>query len=192
LNPQIEKHMKIRYVEVGICGLSCRLCPRYHVDGSSRCGGCKSKFRMGAGCPFITCAVKRKGVEFCGDCEESVTCKKWEKHVGFGRSHDTFVSYQRLEDNITFILKYGMGEFEKGQRGQEKLLTELLREFNEGRSKNYYCIAATVFGMDELKRCIERCREESKGLDIKDRAKRMHAILDEQALKEGHHLKLRK
>jgi hypothetical protein len=26
---------------------------------------------MAVGCPFITCAVKKKGIEFCWDCEEN-------------------------------------------------------------------------------------------------------------------------
>jgi hypothetical protein len=43
--------MKITYPEIGICGLSCGLCPSYHTDGISRCGGCKTESRMGAGCP---------------------------------------------------------------------------------------------------------------------------------------------
>jgi len=33
---------------------------------------------MAAGCPFITCAVKKKGIEFCWDCEENKTCEKWK------------------------------------------------------------------------------------------------------------------
>jgi hypothetical protein len=38
--------MMVRHIEIGICGLSCRLCPRYHTDGVSRCGGCKSDSRL--------------------------------------------------------------------------------------------------------------------------------------------------
>ncbi|WP_241422576.1 hypothetical protein [Candidatus Contubernalis alkaliaceticus] len=56
--------MKIKYPAIGICGLSCRLCPRYNTEAKSRCLGCKSEDRMAVGCPFITCAVKKKGVEF--------------------------------------------------------------------------------------------------------------------------------
>lgn len=57
--------MQVDYPEIGICGLSCRLCPSYHIEGKSRCAGCKSANRMAVGCPFITCAVKKKGIEFC-------------------------------------------------------------------------------------------------------------------------------
>jgi len=103
--------MKTKYPEIGVCGLSCRLCPKYHTEGESKCGGCKSEFRMAVGCPFITCAVKKKGIEFCWDCEENITCEKWEKHREFGKHHDTFTCYQKLEDNISFIQKKGVGEF---------------------------------------------------------------------------------
>ena len=41
--------MKIKYPEIGICGLSCRLCPRFHTETQSKCNGCKSESRM-AGC----------------------------------------------------------------------------------------------------------------------------------------------
>ena len=57
--------MEPQHVETGVCGLSCRLCPRHHMEGESRCSGCKGEMRMAVGCPFITCALKRKGIEFC-------------------------------------------------------------------------------------------------------------------------------
>ena len=54
--------MQIAHPEIGVCGLSCRLCPTYHTAGKSRCRGCKSHTRMAVGCPFITCAIKKKGI----------------------------------------------------------------------------------------------------------------------------------
>ena len=143
--------MEIDFPPIGICGLSCRLCPSYHTEGKSRCGGCKSEYRMAAGCPFITCAVKRKGIEFCGDCHESGTCGKWKKHWEFGMEHDTFKCYRKLEDNIAFISEHGVEKFDKLQMKREALLRDMLRDFNEGRSKSYYCIAATVMETGELR-----------------------------------------
>ena len=100
--------MEIKYPEIGICGLSCRLCPSFTSMVSAECGGCKSQYRMAAGCPFITCAVKKKGLEFCWQCAESDTCEKWGGHRAFSRDHDTFVCYQKLEDNIAFIDQHGV------------------------------------------------------------------------------------
>ena len=185
-------HYSILYPEIGICGLSCRLCPRYHTETKSKCGGCKSEFRMGAGCPFITCAVKKKGIEFCWDCEENKICEKWKKHREFGKQHDTFKCYQKLEDNISFIQKHGISEFEKVKKLREKLLKEMLQDFNEGRSKNYYCIAVTIFEIEELKKALTKAKKDSVGLKIKGKSEILHSILDEIAKRMNYCLKLRK
>ncbi|MDO8726469.1 MAG: hypothetical protein Q7J35_10415 [Candidatus Methanoperedens sp.] len=65
-------------------------------------------------------------------------------------------------------------------------------EFNEGRSKRYYCIAATVLEIDELKESLANARNDSKGLEINEKSKLLHSILDEIALQKKYYLKLRK
>ncbi len=184
--------MKIAYPEIGICGLSCRLCPTYHTEGKSKCGGCKSEYRMGAGCPFITCAVKKKGIEFCWQCTENETCEKWRRHIVFGREHDTFKCYQRLEDNIVFFRQNGVDAFEEIQIIKEQLLKEMLLGFNEGRSKRYYCIAVTVLEIGELEAALIQARKSSAGLEIKGKSRVLHSVLDEIAEKNQYCLKLRK
>ncbi len=184
--------MEIKYPEIGICGLSCRLCPRYHTEGKSKCGGCKSEYRMAVGCPFITCAVKKKGIEFCWQCEENETCERWRKHREFSKRRDTFKCYQKLEDDIAFIQKKGVSEFENVQKIREQLLKEMLKDFNEGRSKNYYCIAATVLEIGELKKALNKAKKDSTGLEIKGKSKVLHSILDGIAERKNYYLKLRK
>jgi hypothetical protein len=183
--------MNVRYPKTGICGLSCRLCPHYHTEGSSRCGGCKTESRMGAGCPFITCALK-KGIEFCWDCKENKTCEKWAKHRKAGKKADSFKCYQKLEDDIAFVRKNGIEEFEKTQKKRERLLRTMLQEFNEGRSKSFYCIAATVMETGELEEALAEAGKNSFGLEMKERSKVLHAILDEIARNRNYFLKLRK
>jgi hypothetical protein len=147
---------------------------------------------MAAGCPFITCAVKRKGIEFCWDCVENEGCEKWRKHRELGRKYDSFTCYQKLEDNIAFIQKNGLDEFERSQKLREKWLKAMLQEFNEGRSKTYYCIASTVLEIDELELALKRARESLQELDVKGKAKFLHAVLDDLAEKKQYCLKLRK
>ncbi len=185
-------NVQIKYPEIGICGLSCRLCTRYHTESKSRCGGCKSEFRMSAGCPFITCGIKKKGIEFCWQCKENETCKKWRKHREFSKRVDSFKCYQKLENNIAFIQKNGVNEFEKEQKTRENLLKEMLQEFNEGRSKSYYCIAATVLEIEELGEALNKAKKNSFGLEIKGKSKILHSILDELAERKNYYLKLRK
>ncbi|KLK88495.1 hypothetical protein SZ63_05640 [Methanoculleus sediminis] len=184
--------MHIEYPDIGICGLSCRLCPMYNTDAESRCFGCKSPTRMAVGCPFITCAVKRKGIEFCWECAESDTCERWKRHREAGKEHDSFKCYQTLEEDISFISRHGVPAFRKIQEQRGLFLREMLDNFNEGRSKTYYCIAATVLELEELEEALSRAGEESAGLDVRARSKALHRILDEIASKKDYRLKLRK
>lgn len=187
--------MHIEYPEIGICGLSCRLCPMYNTEAASRCLGCKSPARTAVGCPFITCAVKKKGIEFCWQCEENNTCEKWRKHREAGKIHDSFKCYQTLEQDISFIDKNGVQEFERLQKQREELLKVMLEDYNEGRSKSYYCIAATILEIEELKDALAWAKQESEKsgkTGIKEKSKLLHSILDDIALKKKYYLKLRK
>jgi len=184
--------MDIRYPEVGVCGLSCRLCPMYNSQTESRCAGCKSSARIVVGCPFITCAVKKKGIEFCWLCPESSICKKWQQHREAGKRHDSFKCYQNLEADIAFIQTYGVSKFEEQQKIREALLKQMLAEFNEGRSKSYYCIAATVLEVDELQEILDKAKRQSKGMPLKAKSKMMHSLLDFVASKRGYILRLRR
>ena len=184
--------MMIKYPEIGICGLSCRLCPHYHTEGASRCSGCKTESRIGAGCPFITCALKKKGIEFCWECKEQTTCEKWMNHLESGKKADSFTCYQNLENDIAFMQKNGVDEFEKAQKIKENLINGMLREFNDGRSKSYYCIAATVMETGELEEALTLARQNSDGLNIKEKTRVLHSVLDEIARQKNYYLKLRK
>lgn len=184
--------MKIEYPEIGICGLSCRLCPRYQSEGKSRCFGCKTESRMIVGCPFITCALKSKVIEFCWDCKENKSCEKWKKRREFGMKHDSFKCYQTIENDILFVQKNGIKEFEKLQKIREQILKEMLQDFNEGRSKSYYCIGATVLEIAELKEALKKAKTNYNDLEIKGKSKLLHSILDEIANQKNYCLKLRK
>jgi len=92
-----------------------------------------------------------------------------------------------------FINKNGINEFEKIQKQREHLLKEMLKGFNEGRSKSYYYIAATVLELEELKEALAQSKKESDGIDdIKEKSKILHSILDNISLKKKYCLKLRK
>ena len=68
----------------------------------------------------------------------------------------------------------------------------MLQNYNDGRSKSYYCIASTVLKIAELKDALTKAAAQSKNLQPNEKAKVMHAILDSLAKEKGYLLKLRK
>jgi hypothetical protein len=184
--------LKTEHIEVGVCGLSCRLCPAHHRETGSPCPGCKSTYRLAAACSFLSCGFKKKGLEFCGFCENSATCPKWLKHRETGKKIDSFVCYQKLENNIQFILQNGILKFEQQQQKKEDLLKQMLAGYDDGRSKTIYCIAATVMELEELNGILAEAEKKSAGSQLKEKAAVMRSILDRVAAQKNYLLKLRK
>ncbi len=147
---------------------------------------------MNVACPFHNCAVKKKHVCFCGFCDEKDTCVRWKKFREFSKRSDSFVCYQKLVENIAFIIEHGLPEFEKYQKMRENFLEEMLQEFDDGRSKSYYCIAATVLEVDELQEALTMAKDQSRGMPLKEKAKIMHSMLENISAQKGYLLKLRK
>ena len=95
-------------------------------------------------------------------------------------------------DNIFFIENKGIENFNIHQEIRKKLLEEMLEDFNEGRSKSYYCIAATVMEIEELEKELSEAKEKANGLTLKAKSKILHLLLDDCVKKKNYHLKLRK
>jgi hypothetical protein len=184
--------LKIRYPEMGVCGLPCRLCAMYHIDGSSRCRGCKSPGRMEAGCPFHACAIERRSVEFCGDCPDREPCPRWTKFRERRAKMDTVVCSQTLESDLEWTERKGLAAYDQLQKERLRLLNKMLAEFNEGRSKGYYCIAASVLDLEGLKKILIEAGKRGKGLALKERSAVLHALLDARADKKGFELRRRR
>jgi hypothetical protein len=146
-----------------------------------------------AGCPFITCAVKRRAIEFCWECDESSSCERWARHRAAGRYHDSFVTYAALEDHIALIERDGVEAFVAEQRMREDLLREMLSEFNEGRSKTHCSMAATLLDVAQLRSALAEARlETGPADDVKAKSKALRARLDAAAAARSVKLALRR
>jgi hypothetical protein len=183
---------------IGCCGLDCGLCPRYYTAGPSRCPGCCGPdfFNKHPSCSYITCCVKKKNLEVCAQCEE-FPCSKFESLRTNGGEYDSFATYRKVYPNMTFIKKYGLKKFIEQQNKRMKLLQTMLKSFNEGRSKSFYCLAAALLSIEALEKSLENSgrsiKENKIGLDnIKAKAQILRRFLEESAAVGGVELKLRK
>ena len=99
------------YPTVGVCGLDCGLCPRYYTVGTSRCPGCGGPgfSDRHPSCSFITCCVKKRGLEACGQCPE-FPCSKFKSEEDY-RQAELSSSYppdRKVLSNSRFIKEKGV------------------------------------------------------------------------------------
>jgi len=191
----MDKYPLKKYPVVGACGLNCGLCPRYHTGGTSRCPGCCGPdfWQKHPGCAFITCCVKQRNLETCAQCVDWVECEKVARLMDSAKYHDSFISYKPITANFAFIQKNGIEEFVRLEIEKQKFLRQLIDNYNEGRSKSFYCVSCQLIPLDRLKEALADAEiKMSEDTGIKEKAKIVKTAINNVADTLQIDLKLRK
>ncbi len=189
----MNKHPLKEYPIVGACGLDCGLCPMHHTEGPSRCPGCCGPdfWQKHPSCAVITCCVKQKELETCAQCADWAKCEKAAKRLN--TTVDSVISYKPIAANFAFIQKHGIEEFARLAFEKQKLLIYLLDNYNDGRSKRFYCTASQLLPLDRLKEAVAEAEAKiTKSMDIKEKAGIMRAAISNLADTLKIDLRLRK
>ena len=184
-----------KYPFIGVCGLDCGLCIRYHTDGKSRCPGCCGPdfFEKHPSCCFISCAVKNRGLETCAQCPDWQECEHIFQLRQASLTHDSFISYRPVMSNFAYICKYGVNKFIQREIEKQKVLIELLNNFDDGRAKLFYCTACQLINPEEITRVIHDVNMSlPPSADIKEKARTMRSALIKLAQRLKIDLVLRK
>ena len=73
------------------------------------------------------------------------------------------------------------------------ILQALLRDFNDGRRKSYFCLAVNLLDLQSLQAITERLKAQiTAEMTLKERAAAAVKLLEEAAQRQGIVLKLRK
>ncbi len=183
-----------RYPTVACCGLDCGLCPMYYTKGPSRCPGCCGPdfINKYPSCSIITCCVKQHNFETCAECKEFPCSKidKWDKF-------DSFISHKVSLTNLKLIKDKGLEEFLSQQQKRIEFLERMLENFNEGRSKSFYCIAAALLSVEDLEKSLEESIKHIKDkeinkTDIKIKSKILRENLTKSAKDKSIELRLKR
>ncbi len=187
-----QKELEKKYPTIGCCGLDCGLCPRFYTEGTSRCPGCFGPDFLNKHpiCSFITCCFKKKCLEVCSECSD-FPCKRFNDWFG-NKTYDSFLTHKKAEPNHFFIKEKGLEKFLKQQQERIRLLKIMLKDFNDGRSKSFYCISATLLTIQGIKESIKKAKEKAKNVDLKTKAKVLKDLLKNTAENEKVELILNK
>jgi hypothetical protein len=191
----MDKYPLKKYPIVGACGLNCGLCPRYYTAGKSRCPGCCGPdfWQKHPGCGFITCCVKQRGLETCAECKDWEECERVAKLLDSAKYKDSFLSHKPLAANYAFIQKNGIEEFVRLEMEKQKLLRHLIDNYDEGRSKSFYCTSCQLVPLDKLREALIDIETKiTQATDIKEKAKLVRAAISQMADSLEIDLRLRK
>jgi len=88
------------------------------------------------------------------------------------------------------VKEVGVEHFLMQQRQRTKLLELMLEEFNEGRSKSFYCLAATLLPIADIEVSLTAAKEEihNDGIDleaVKTKANILRKFLNSFAVGRG-------
>jgi hypothetical protein len=181
---KMNEHVKL-YPTIGVCGLDCGLCPRYYTVGPSRCPGCCGPefFNKHPSCSFITCCVKKKNLEVCAECSD-FPCSKFKSDEEYQqlKESSSYPSYKKVMPNLNFIKEHGIEKFIAQQKKRIRLLETMIDNFDDGRSKSFYCKSATLLDLGDIRDSLGKTIEKTKtdGIEpnnIKTRAKILRDIL---------------
>ena len=185
------KEYKREYPRFALCGLNCGLCQRYHTEGSSKCPGCGGEnFHIQhPACAVITCNQKHDNVEFCFQCS-SYPCERYGK-IG---KVDSFITYRNVLSDFEKAKRDGVERYTAALDEKVKILEDLIENYNDGRSKNFYCIAVNLLELDPLRDVMKKIREEISRSDapMKEKVGKIRSLLEARAADAGLELKLRK
>lgn len=172
-----------------LCGLNCCLCPRYHTEGPSRCPGCGGPdfYSRHPSCAVINCSDRHDKAEYCFLCGE-YPCEKYRAPA----AADSFISYRNVGADMAAAARDLEG-YLSGLREKLGILERLLGEFDDGKSKGFYCRAVNLLPLPELESCMESAAigVEREKTDIKQRAMSMRDALQSRAENLGISLELR-
>jgi len=145
------------------------------------------------GCGFITCCVKKKGLETCAECADFDDCERVAKLLGSAKQKDSFISHRPIEANLLFIRERGIEEFARREMENLEFLKYLLNNYDEGRSKSFYCTSCQLMPLDKLKEALKEADKEiTQDTPLKEKAKTLRALIGNMADSLGIDLKMRK
>jgi len=191
----MNKYLLKKYPIVGACGLNCGLCPRYYTEGTSRCPGCCGPdfWQKHPGCAFITCCVKQRNLETCAQCVDWAGCEKVARLLDSAKHKDSFLSHRPLAVNFTFIQKNGIEEFARLEIEKQEFLRHLIDNYDEGRSKSFYCTSCQLVPLDMLRKALADAETKiTADTGIKEKAKIIRVAINNLADSLQIDLKLRK
>lgn len=165
-----------------LCGLNCGLCIMRLGGYCPGCGGGEGN----QSCAIARCSLEHGGIAYCFQCGE-FPCARYKED-----EYDSFITHQNRLRDLEKARRTGMESYHAEQREKCGILRFLLENYNDGRRKTLFALAANLLKLEDLREILDRLSEEASGLPPRERAGRAAALCKEAAARRGIDLRLRK
>ena len=128
-------------------------------------------------------------MEYCYACKQ-YPCEKYQQID----EYDSFITHRHRKADFKKAQSIGIEQYNFEQREKMQILSYLLSHFNDGRRKNFFCVAVNLLELSELKEAMEQIRtnDELPALPLKEQCLFVVEILQKLAAKRNIELKLMK
>jgi hypothetical protein len=129
----------------------------------SKCPGCggvaTGTYEFVAHCGVNSCAKRHGGIEYCYLCEE-YPCKKYYDSE---KIKDSFITKQRQIIDFQKIKEIGLAAYQAELNEKVRILERLLADFDDGRRKNFFCLAVNLLELVDVKGVMVQLDAETGG-----------------------------
>ena len=128
-----------------LCGLNCGLCPMLLRN---YCGGCGNGNQS---CKIAKCGLEHGEIEYCYECKQ-YPCEKYQ-HID---EFDSFITHRRQKADLVRAQSIGIEQHNLEQQEKIQILSHLLSNYNDGRRKNFFCVAVNLLELSELQEAMKQ------------------------------------
>lgn len=132
---------------LSLCGLNCGLCPMFL---GKHCGGCGNGNQS---CKIAKCSLEHGEVEYCFECKQ-YPCEKYQ-HID---DYDSFITHRRQKADLDKVQRIGVKAYNLEQQEKQQILHHLLRNYDDGRKKTFYCVAVNLLELSEIKEVLNQLK----------------------------------
>ena len=152
--------------------------------GGNGCGGCGNGNQS---CKIAKCSLAHGEIEYCYECKQ-YPCEKYQ-HID---KYDSFITHRRRNADLERAQSMGIEQYNAEQQEKIQILSHLLSNYNDGRRKNFFCVAVNLLELSELQEALKQIQsnDELSALPFKAQCSYVVEVLQKIADKKNIELKL--
>ena len=126
-------------------------------------------------------------MEYCFECK-NYPCEKYS-HID---EYDSFITHKRQKADLERVQNIGIKQYNLEQQEKIQILSHLLANYNDGRRKNFFCVAVNLLELSELQEAMKQIQQndELSVLSVKEQCSYIVDILQKIADRRNIKLKL--